>query len=89
MLDLPEYSLGRCTKVGSYLKHTFEMLIFSLGQTVFILDRHYDPTKTDAASHFHEITIPKLYLLMGRELEEVESVSAGTENLVKEKRFLQ
>ncbi|KAJ3417616.1 Cytoplasmic GTPase/eEF2-like protein (ribosomal biogenesis) [Chytridiales sp. JEL 0842] len=48
-----------------------------VGQTLNILGPKYDPNKPNADRHVTSIQVQKLYLLMGRELEELEEVPAG------------
>jgi ribosome assembly protein 1 len=48
-----------------------------VGQELHILGPKYDPSKPNADSHATSFTVQKLYLLMGRELEELDEVPAG------------
>ncbi|KAJ3342830.1 Cytoplasmic GTPase/eEF2-like protein (ribosomal biogenesis) [Gonapodya sp. JEL0774] len=46
------------------------------GQTVFVLGPKYNPRKPNSA-HYTKVTVGSLYLMMGRELQELDSVPAG------------
>jgi len=48
------------------------------GQEVYVLLPRYNPA--DPTQHFHKVTIDKIYLMMGRDLEELDEVPPG--NLV-------
>lgn len=48
----------------------------TVGQTVYYLSPKYDPIRRDPNT-FHEYTVDQLFLLMGREMEPVETVYAG------------
>ncbi|KXS21129.1 P-loop containing nucleoside triphosphate hydrolase protein [Gonapodya prolifera JEL478] len=46
------------------------------GQEIYVLSPKYDPRKPNT-SHYVRVTISALYLMMGRELQELDSVPAG------------
>eukprot|EP00842_Homolaphlyctis_polyrhiza_P004215 jgi/Hompol1/4795/HPOL_001844-RA len=49
----------------------------SVGQKIRVLAPKYDPNAPDADQHISEATVERLFLIMGRELQDLDSVPAG------------
>nr|KAJ3423316.1 Cytoplasmic GTPase/eEF2-like protein (ribosomal biogenesis) [Polyrhizophydium stewartii] len=50
----------------------------SVGQKIQVLDPKYDPTAPDRSQHVSEATVERLFLMMGRDLHDLEKVPAGS-----------
>ncbi|TPX45670.1 hypothetical protein SeLEV6574_g03736 [Synchytrium endobioticum] len=48
-----------------------------LGQNLLVLGPKYDPANPNSQQHRSEMTVSKLYLMMGRDLQELSEVPAG------------